>query len=630
MSGRASLTVAMAVTVASALASAWIAAVAPAATLDVQRAEPIGTVSPRFLSFGIDISQMTERSSGSPFDFDRPGLMKLVAPLAPAYIRFSGTKIDSTYYDPTGTLGDDPPGAYKYVLGRDEWDDALGFSAAAGLDVNVGINAGPGPRNPDYTWNPDNAAELLQRAADDDHPPAVLSFGNEPNITYYGAENPTDYDAADYARDVEDFLDLKASASPGSKFIGPGPFFSTGEERPLFGASFGPDVSEIMPLTGGLYDAVSFHQYPAFGDSAKCLGLTPRLPDDRLSAEFLDRVDGAIAYMRSQRDANAPGKPLWVDEFGNTACGGVVGYSNTFAASFYYLNALGAMAANGVDVASRWTISGPQPYALIDDATLTPRPDYWAALLWHDLMGSTIVQPRVAGGPENLRTFASCTPGAGDSVTTLALNTSSSDPVSLDLAGPGASGARIYEMTGDLGSETVALNGTELTVGGDGNPHELQSSPVSGGSLTLPAASYAFIVEPEAGSFACGGPMVPLRVGVAAPRQTLAGVTRTGSIEAVCTLDDAGRCNLEARITARLARRIGLDRGGEKRVRIARGAVDLDRAGRATGELKLASAARRALLESHWRGRFRTRIVASSSAPDRASGEASTRLRLRR
>ena len=45
--------------------------------------------------------------------------------------------------------------------------------------------------------------------------------------------------------------------------------------------------------------------------------------------------------MGGLRNTHSPGRALWVDEFGNTACGGVTGYSNTFAASFYYLNALG-------------------------------------------------------------------------------------------------------------------------------------------------------------------------------------------------------------------------------------------------------------------------------------------------
>ncbi len=385
---------------------------ARAAVLDPAASQAVGTVSPRFLSFGFDISQLTERASGSPTDFTRARLIRLARALAPAYVRYSGTKIDETYYDDTGSLGVNPPAGYRYVLGRAEWEAANRFAQTAGLGVIVGINSGPGPRNPDFTWNAANARALLERAKTIGLPPSVVSFGNEPNLAVYGSGMPATYSAADYARDVDLFRGLRSELVPGSTFIGPGPFFTTGAERPIVNVPFGPDVSALMPLVGSRYDAVSYHQYPAFGDSAKCASLQPRPPADPLAADFLDRVGGALAYMSSLRDAHAPGKPLWVDEFGNTACGGVVGYSNTFAASFYYLNALGTMARGGVKVASRWTLAGPQPYALVDDATLTPRPDYWAALLWRRLMGTTVLKPALSGAPATLRTYASCTPGA--------------------------------------------------------------------------------------------------------------------------------------------------------------------------------------------------------------------------
>jgi hypothetical protein len=470
-------------------------AVATAATLDGRHSQAIGSVSPRFLSFGFDISQLTERGSGSPIDFTRPQLMRLARALAPAYVRYSGTKIDETFYDATGVLGAHPPAPYKYVLGRSEWDAANRFAARAGLGVIVGINGGPGPRKPDFTWSADNARALLERARSIGLSPAVVSFGNEPNLAVYGSGMPGSYSAADYRRDVEAFLELRAEVAPRSTFIGPGPFFTTGAERAIAGAALGPDVSAIMPLLGPLYDGVSYHQYPGFGDSAKCAGLQPRPPTDPLAAEFLDRVNGALAYMTALRNAHAPGKPLWVDEFGNTACGGVVGYSNTFAASFYYLNALGTMARGGVQVATRWTLAGPQPYALVDDATLTPRPDYWAALLWRRLMGTTVLKPVVAGAPATLRTYASCTPGPNGGTTTLALNTDRGQATHVKVSGP----ARAYVVTGQLGSEQDSLNGEALALSPSGELPALASAPLQPGRLTLPPASYAFITQPPAG-----------------------------------------------------------------------------------------------------------------------------------
>ncbi len=487
-----------------ALAAGVLSPPALAASLDAGRSRVAGTVDRKFVSFGVDISALTDRTSGAPFDFTRPRLSRLVRALGPAYIRFSGTKIDQTYYDPTGVLGPNPPGAYKFVLGAREWDAANRFAAANGLRVIVGVNAGPGPRNADSTWNPDNARALLGRAATIGLPTAVVSFGNEPNLTVYGASNPVGYSAEDYLRDVKAFLSLRAQAAPRSTFIGPGSFFTTGAERPILNIAFGPDTSAIMPLTGRLYDAVSYHHYPAFGNTATCAGIQPRPPTDPLAAEYLDRVRGSLAYMRTLRDANAPRRPLWVDEFGNTACGGVIGYSNTLAASFYYLNALGTMARGGVHVATRWTISGSQPYALIDNATLTPRPDYWAALLWKRLMGTTVLEPAASNTPGSLRVFSSCTPGVRGGVTTLALNTDPAAPATLRLDGPGARGAGVHAVTGDLTGEQVALNGGPLELTTAGELPALSPAPVRRGTVTVAPAAYAFITEPRAGAPACG------------------------------------------------------------------------------------------------------------------------------
>jgi heparanase len=484
-------------------AAAAFAAPAQAAKLDPTASRPLGSVSKRFVSFGFDISQMYERGSAAPIDFTRPQLVRLAQALGPAYVRFSGTKIDETYYDDSGALGPNPPGAYKYVLDRDEWDAANRFAAAAGLRVIIGINGGPGPRNADGTWNPANARALLERAAGTAKVPAVVSFANEPNLTYYGAGNPPTYTAADYARDVDAFLALRAELAPRSKFIGPGSFFIAGAEKPILNVDFGPRSDAIMPLLGSRYDAVSLHHYPAFGDSDKCAGLQPRPPTDPLAPEFMDRIDGALAYMGGLRDANAPGRPLWVDEFGNTACGGVVGYSNTFAASFYYLNALGRMARAGVKVATRWTLSGPQPYALVDDTTLTPRPDYWAALLWRRLMGTRVVESKRIKLADGVRSYSTCSPGNAGGVTTLLLNTTARG-TALRIAGAGGTNARVRLVTAPLGSEQVSLGGDPLTLGPGGGLPSLPSTQAPYGVVALPPSSYAFVTQPNAGAPACG------------------------------------------------------------------------------------------------------------------------------
>ena len=258
---------------------------------------------------------------------------------------------------------------------------------------------------------------------------------------------------------------------------------------------------------------MSYHHYPAFGNTATCAGLQPRPPTDPLAAEYLDRVNGSLAYMRGLRDANAPRKPLWVDEFGNTACGGVIGYSNTLAASFYYLNALGTMARGGVHVATRWTISGSQPYALIDDATLTPRPDYWAALLWKRLMGTTVLEPAVRkapAGPAPLLELHTGGPRGRDHARCSTPTTRSRRPCAWTAPAPADAG--VHAVTGDLAGEHVALNGRPLELDRErASFPRLSPAPVRRGVVTVAPASYAFITEPRAGASACGAWRWPRR-----------------------------------------------------------------------------------------------------------------------
>lgn len=50
------------------------------------------------------------------------------------------------------------------------------------------------------------------------------------------------------------------------------------------------------------------------------------------------------------------------------------------------------MAKRGVKVIFHNTL-GSSEYGLIDQNTLTPRPNYWGALLWRKLMGPAVLDP---------------------------------------------------------------------------------------------------------------------------------------------------------------------------------------------------------------------------------------------
>ena len=85
---------------------------------------------------------------------------------------------------------------------------------------------------------------------------------------------------------------------------------------------------------------------------------------------------------------------MWITETADSACGGNP-WASTFLDSFRFLDQLARMARQGVSAVFHNTLASSE-YGLLDQNTFTPRPNYWAALLWRKLMGSTVWRYRGA------------------------------------------------------------------------------------------------------------------------------------------------------------------------------------------------------------------------------------------
>ena len=115
--------------------------------------------------------------------------------------------------------------------------------------------------------------------------------------------------------------------------------------------------------------------------------------DAALSEQWLARTDQTLAFYRRLRDEYEPGKPMWVTETADAACGGNP-WASTFLDTFRYLDQLGRLAKQGVQVVMHNTLDASD-YGLLDENTLEPRPNYWAALLWRKFMGTTVLEAGV-------------------------------------------------------------------------------------------------------------------------------------------------------------------------------------------------------------------------------------------
>ena len=136
---------------------------------------------------------------------------------------------------------------------------------------------------------------------------------------------------------------------------------------------------------------------------------------------------------------------------------------------------------------------------MLDENTLTPRPNYWAALLWRKLMGSKVLNPGPSPTPE-LHLYAHCLRHQPGGVALLAVNTSRT--VSLELMLPMPSDR--YTLTAkDLLDTTVQLNGTTLQLDKDGTLPPIVGKPVPPGDVRFEPTSITFLTIPDAANSYC-------------------------------------------------------------------------------------------------------------------------------
>ncbi|PPR99139.1 hypothetical protein GOBAR_AA21530 [Gossypium barbadense] len=101
-----------------------------------------------------------------------------------------------------------------------------------------------------------------------------------------------------------------------------------------------------------------------------------------------------------------PQSGAWVSESGGALHGGAKDFSPTLADGFWYLDQLGVASTYNHKVFCRKTLIGGN-YALLNATTSIPNLDYHGALLWHRLLGSTVLAITQESNP-NLRVYAHC------------------------------------------------------------------------------------------------------------------------------------------------------------------------------------------------------------------------------
>ena len=148
-------------------------------------------------------------------------------------------------------------------------------------------------------------------------------------------------------------------------------------------------LDTVLSVSAGVMAAATYHDYqnPCVDKwHASGLALNATCLDAAMHGA-LDRFGAICARHRT---------PLWLTESALHAGSGVDGVTNVFTSSLWYAHALGQLARNGVGLLSRQTLLGGD-YELINRTTGAPNPDYYVALLWHDLVGSEVHEVTLGG-----------------------------------------------------------------------------------------------------------------------------------------------------------------------------------------------------------------------------------------
>ncbi|KFW76422.1 Inactive heparanase-2, partial [Manacus vitellinus] len=382
-------------------------------------------------------------------------------------------------------------------------DKLYNFADCSGLHLIFALNALR--RNPNNSWNSSNALSLLKYSASKKYN-ISWELGNEPNNyrTLIGRSVNGSQLGKDYTQ-LRSLMQL----------------IRTYSRAHLYGPNIGRPRKNViaflegfMKVAGGTVDAVTWQHYYIDGRVAKVT--------DFLKTRLLDTLSDQIRKIQKVLNTYTPGKKIWLEGVGTTSAGGMNNLSDSYAAGFLWLNTLGLLASQGIDVVVRLSSLDHGHNHLVDQ-NFNPLPDYWLSLLYKRLIGPKVLAIHVAGLQrkprpgrvirDKLRIYAHCTSYHNHnyvrgSITLYIINLHRSRK-KIKLAGTLRDKIvhqyllQPYGKDG-LHSKLVQLNGQPLAMVDDGTLPELKPRPLRAGrTLVIPPLTMSFYVVKNVNALAC-------------------------------------------------------------------------------------------------------------------------------
>jgi heparanase 1 len=436
---------------------------------------PLAEVSNKYLSFSIDTAELLGghrwsvpgtidvgkgRRKTLPLNVTQQKLILLTSALSPAYLRIGGTEADNVIFE------DITQRKNTLNLTRQTWDNLNFFGKQSGLELFFTVNAGPSVRNNRHQWQGKNLDELLRYSRSKGYEISAFELGNELNAFWFFHGFINRVRVKQYIQDFEQFKKVVRKYYPQAKVGGASTLY-----WPRIGEAFsfvGNIEATFIKYSKTLADMYTWHYYPQ--QSQRCPITFPKAKHGLLlNPQNLNDLGKWATQLDISRKKWNPHAELWIGEVGNALCGGQLGISDTFESSLWWTDVLGLMATKGQRVIVRQDLIGSD-YSLLDKQTLTPRPDFWASLLWKKLMGSTVFQVNSSDDNPYIRVYAHSTVMQEKAVTVVCINMQEKENA-IDFVSFDVREAILYQLTATtLNDKIVFLNGEPLRLFEDNIP----------------------------------------------------------------------------------------------------------------------------------------------------------------
>ena len=435
-----------------------------------------------------------------PIDTTNPRLIHLAKALGTAWVRVSGTWATKTYYDFEGT-GVVPEG-YQNRLTKEQWINLLNFVKAVDGKLLISVANCEGLHSASEPWNPSQAELIFKLSEEHGVPIDAVEFTNEPNMME-GTGFPKGYTPADFRRDQDLFHKWIRENYPNVLIVGP----CTCDPEAMSGLakndddneSGGAGIADILPscTTGDLMDGCtekldvfSYHYYNGVSERMAALAPAVFTPASQATSEpYLNMAGLCARAFAPYRDKYVPGGQMWVTESGDAGAGGHT-WASTYLEVQRELNEFGDFATVTDGVICHNTLASSD-YGYLKHSTFDPRPSYFAALLWKQLMGETVYASGIVL-EEGAHVYTHSRRDGKDGYAYLVINNSKTEVTSVEL--PKA--AEMYRLNGNgnMRSPIMYLNGEALVLGENDEIPVMKGIEVSGTVEVAPGECVFFVI----------------------------------------------------------------------------------------------------------------------------------------